>query len=45
MEQAERDILRQLKIPDPYRDAPTAVQKSRDHSPKLRAAKARIRKF
>jgi probable rRNA maturation factor len=24
MEQAERDILRQLKIPDPYRDQPAA---------------------
>ena len=34
MEQAERDILRQLKIPDPYRDQPAAKKTS------LRRAKA-----
>ena len=34
MEQAERDILRQLKIPDPYREQPAAKKTS------LRRAKA-----
>jgi probable rRNA maturation factor len=39
MEQAERDILRQLKIPDPYgRDA--VAKKAPQHSPRLRSKKS-----
>jgi probable rRNA maturation factor len=45
MEQTERDILRQLKIPDPYRDEPAAAQTSPRRSREPRVAKARARKF
>jgi probable rRNA maturation factor len=44
MEQAERDILRQLKIPDPYAATPVAAQNARPRSGKPRAQQARSRR-
>ena len=45
MEQTERDILRQLKIPDPYGDGSVAAKKTHSLSQEPRAQKARVRKF
>jgi probable rRNA maturation factor len=45
MEQTERDILRQLKIPDPYGDDPVAAKKAHSLSQESRAQKLRARKF
>ena len=45
MEQTERDILRQLKIPDPYGDDPVAAKKAHSLSQEPRAHKQRAREF
>jgi probable rRNA maturation factor len=45
MEQTERDILRQLKIPDPYGDGAIAAEKTHSLSQEPRAQKTRMRKF